>query len=401
MSQGNAKILKGQQFSADSLPTVLSAEQEGIISNIEGSTSNTDNQLLSIIQSSGTAVSGMNSLLIGAENDSGNLEKLRSSSGSLYVRFASTPTVNANGSTVSITNASGGSAVNIQDGGNSITVDGTVSLGSGTAYAGKVRLTDGTTDAEVIPLTGYNAQAVAIVDGSGNQITSFGGGTQYTEDIAAASDPVGTVPILVRKDTPATITSTDGDNVAQRGTNYGAAYVQVVTSSGSYVDSFGSSLTTYGTDTSMTVTNLNSLANSQTAGWQSARVSNVSTRAKDYIIGIKLTMANTAPANDKAVYVYVCPFWTSDAGTTWYAASGGTTTLPSGSEGTYTIATPNNLRLLGILSYTTQNMVLQDTFLMSNALGNQMPQGFSLIIINYSGAAIAASTNLVSYTAIT
>lgn len=89
--------------------------------------------------------------------------------------------------------------VSIDDNGGSITVDGTIAvsgsvtvvnagtfavqstLQAGTAYAGKVRLTDGTTDAEVVPLTGYNAQAVAIVDGSGNQITSFGGGTQYTE----------------------------------------------------------------------------------------------------------------------------------------------------------------------------------------------------------------------------
>jgi hypothetical protein len=94
------------------------------------------------------------------------------------------------------TNASG--HLNIADGGNSITVDGTVaatqsgtwnigsittlpSLAAGTNYIGKTRLTDGTTDAEVVPLAGYNAQAVAIVDGSGNQITSFGGGTQYTE----------------------------------------------------------------------------------------------------------------------------------------------------------------------------------------------------------------------------
>jgi hypothetical protein len=244
---------------------------------------------------------------------------------------------------------------------------------------------------------------VAIVDGSGNQITSFGGGTQYTEDAAAAADPVGTVPILIRKDTPATVTSTDGDNVAQRGTNYGAAYVQVVTSSGAYVDSFGGAAAgvTYGTDTNMTVTALNSLANSATAGWQSIRVSNVSTRAKDYIIGIKLTMANTAPANDKACYVYICAFWTSDAGTTWYAASQGTTTLPTGAEGTTTIASPNNLRLLGVLNYTTQNMVLQDTFRLSDVFGTTMPQGFSIIVINYTGAAIAASTNLVSYTAIT
>lgn len=151
---------------------------------------------------------------------------------------------------VTINNAAGASAVNIQDGGNSITVDGSVSatqsgtwnitnisgtislptgaatettlsslngkvtacntgavvigsalpagtnnigdvdilsIAAGTNYIGKVRLTDGTTDAEIVPLTGYNAAAVAIVDGSGNQITSFGGGTQYTEGDIDAS----------------------------------------------------------------------------------------------------------------------------------------------------------------------------------------------------------------------
>jgi len=63
----------------------------------------------------------------------------------------------------------------------------------------------------------------------------IGGGTQYTEDSAAAADPVGTVPILVRKDTPATTVSTDGDNIAQRGTNYGAAYVTLLDTSGNPV----------------------------------------------------------------------------------------------------------------------------------------------------------------------
>lgn len=69
----------------------------------------------------------------------------------------------------------------------------------------------------------------------------IGGGTQYVEDDAAAANPTGTVPILVRADTPATVTSLDGDNVAQRATNYGAAYVQVVDSSGNFVNSFGGS----------------------------------------------------------------------------------------------------------------------------------------------------------------
>lgn len=69
----------------------------------------------------------------------------------------------------------------------------------------------------------------------------IGGGTQYTEDAAAAANPVGTATALVRADTPAGIASADGDIVAQRGTNYGAAYCQIVDSSGNFIDSFGGS----------------------------------------------------------------------------------------------------------------------------------------------------------------
>lgn len=84
-----------------------------------------------------------------------------------------------------------------------------------------------------------NAFSVAIVDATGAQITSFGGGTQYTEDDAAAANPVGTAQILVRQDTPAALVTTDGDNVARRGTNYGAAFTQIVSSTGAFVDTFG------------------------------------------------------------------------------------------------------------------------------------------------------------------
>jgi len=93
--------------------------------------------------------------------------------------------------------------------------------------------------ATVKALTNSKPLMVAIADANGDQITSFGGGTQYTEDAAAAADPVGTAVNLVRKDTPAATVSTDGDNIAQRGTNFGAAYVQVVSSAGSFVDTFG------------------------------------------------------------------------------------------------------------------------------------------------------------------
>lgn len=148
---------------------------------------------------------------------------------------------------------------------------------------------------------------------------------------------------------------------------------------------------TYGAYTAMTVTNLQSLASSATAGWQSARVDLQALGSLDVEIFVKLTTANTAPANDKAMYVYASPAITTDGGTTWLHADQGTTTLPTGSEGTTTIATPNDLKLVGVLSYTTQQMVCQGSFNLSAAVGQSMPSGFSLIIINYSGAALSTS----------
>ncbi|UOF79906.1 hypothetical protein [Caudoviricetes sp.] len=87
-----------------------------------------------------------------------------------------------------------------------------------------------------------------------NVVAGSTAGTEYTEDAAAAANPVGTAQILIRSDTPAAQVSTDGDNVAQRGTNYGAAYVQVVNSSGAYVDTFGGGTQYTEGDTDATIT---------------------------------------------------------------------------------------------------------------------------------------------------
>lgn len=150
------------------------------------------------------------------------------------------------------------------------------------------------------------------------------------------------------------------------------------------------------TRVSMTVTNLNSLANSATAGWGSDTVTNYR-KASDYRIGVTLTMANTSPSSDKAAYVYICPVYNNNG--TFETASQGTTTLPSLTQGTTTIAQPNNLRLLGVLSYTTQNMILRDSWSLSEIFP-VMPDAWKVIIINFTGAAISASGNQVSYTPI-
>lgn len=66
---------------------------------------------------------------------------------------------------VTINNASGGSAVNIQDGGNTITVDGTVAIGAGSAVIGHVIADSGSTTA-VTQATASNLNATVVGTGT-------------------------------------------------------------------------------------------------------------------------------------------------------------------------------------------------------------------------------------------
>lgn len=85
---------------------------------------------------------------------------------------------------------------------------------AGTNYIGKVRLTDGVTDADVVPLAGYNAQAVAIVDIAGNQIT-------VGDATAANQTALNTLTGAVTETAPISDTASSGLNgrlqrIAQR-----------------------------------------------------------------------------------------------------------------------------------------------------------------------------------------
>lgn len=74
---------------------------------------------------------------------------------------------------------------------------------------------------EVLDEVSSGLQVKIVADGVG-----VGGGTQYTEDAAAAANPVGNALMLVREDARAgTLVSGDGDNVAARGNNKGEQYV--------------------------------------------------------------------------------------------------------------------------------------------------------------------------------
>lgn len=299
---------------------------------------------------------------------------------------------------VTINNASGGSAVNIQDGGNSITVDGSL-----TNISGTISLPTG---ASTSALQTSGNTTLSNIQTSVDNISTWTDNNPMPEPTDTTLAPVNGFNVygMVRNSSPTLI---DGKSGIVSLTKYGATRVTLFDTLGAYVPMSGgggggglSSFTAYdstGSNTSMTVTGLNSLLNSGTVGWQSDTVINRTRQATDYRIFVKATMANTAPANDKTMYVYIAPFYYD--GTSYLGPSLGTTSQATGVQGSCTIASgaPNNLILLGVLSYSTQNMVLQSTFSLSSIFGKTLPDAWSVVIINYTGAAVSASSNNVYF----
>lgn len=145
-----------------------------------------------------------------------------------------------------------------------------------------------------------------------------------------------------------------------------------------------------GSHVAFTVTNLTTLASSATAGWKSAFVDNTTILAEDYELNMMFTMPATSPANDKAVYIYLYAGYYD--GSTWYYADGGTATAIDGNEGTYTIASPNNLVLFEVLNYTTASMVIKmGGRYIARAFGGKMPDGWGIVVVNYTGATFSAA----------
>jgi hypothetical protein len=161
--------------------------------------------------------------------------------------------------------------------------------------------------------------------------------------------------------------------------------------------------TAYGTYTAMTVTNLQSLANDATdpfSGWQSARVDNqTSVKALDFEVQILLSTAATAPANDQTVYAYIVP-WMYDSSAWTPMANFGTTTRPTGTEGTASISDPNSMKFALGMPYKITSQPIDGMLLVSAACGGVCPDGWSIAIRNASGAALGTGC-VVAYRAIT
>ncbi len=150
-------------------------------------------------------------------------------------------------------------------------------------------------------------------------------------------------------------------------------------------------LQSYGSLTLLASANFVGLSSSATAVWQSQLVDIASTdKAIDYDVFIRTAMTTAAPASDKALYVFVIP-WSSGSAT-WLAGDLGTTTFPTGTEGTATINSSSVLKMLGVMSYVTAGQVVHGKFNLLNAFGSSLPDGFSLVIENFSGTPISTTS---------
>jgi len=105
----------------------------------------------------------------------------------------------------------------------------TAAVGSGTPMMGFVTADAvDSGDVGVLGMLANRQLKVTLFDSGGIEL-SVGGGTQYTEDAAAAANPVGNALNLIRDDARGgSLTTADGDNVSARGTNAGELYVKHV-----------------------------------------------------------------------------------------------------------------------------------------------------------------------------
>lgn len=145
----------------------------------------------------------------------------------------------------------------------------------------------------------------------------------------------------------------------------------------------------YGTATAFTKTNAN-LASSATAGWKSNSIDNTSNKYLDALVSIELAAVNTAPANDKAVYLYAYSLIEGTA----YASTGDGTI--DGSEGTVTfpsVATlPSCLVLLGVVPYPVQNKAINSVaFSVARCFGGILPDKWGVAMVNYSGMTLSVT----------
>ena len=142
---------------------------------------------------------------------------------------------------------------------------------------------------------------------------------------------------------------------------------------------------TYGASTAITIT-LNGLASSATAGRESTAIDNTINKFLDALVTVALKAADAALANDKAAYVYA---YGSEDGVNY-------SDLATGLDAAHTPKVSPLIKVIPLEQNVSQRVI----FAIAQAFGGVMPRKWGIIVRNYSGQALAAEGNSVSYTGI-
>lgn len=222
--------------------------------------------------------------------------------------------------------------------------------------------------------------------------------------LPAGTNNIGDVDVLTLPALP-TGSNVIGQVTANAGTNLNTSLLALETTQVAMSDKLNNGtqtatvlnakLTDYrNSSVSLTNTAADSLASSLTACAVSERITNLR-NAVDIWIHCQFDMANTAPANDKAIYIWLLA-WYYD-GSTYTHADIGTSTAASTTSAAITLGQFHNLHLLGVMNYTTADQIIRKSFSFAKTFGPTLPDAFSIVTQNYTGAAIAASGSSIKY----
>lgn len=139
---------------------------------------------------------------------------------------------------------------------------------------------------------------------------------------------------------------------------------------------------------------LTGLASSATVGRQSTVVDNTANLYDDVLVTIGVSTVASAPASDKACYVYF--FATEDL--TNYDMDDA---APGASDAGYTINNPSNLKGPGVINCPTASKTYRRTFLLSQFFNGIVPPKWGFVVLNGTNNPLGATAIGCSYTGIT
>jgi hypothetical protein len=141
-----------------------------------------------------------------------------------------------------------------------------------------------------------------------------------------------------------------------------------------------------------TVTSLQSLASSNTTGFQTDVVDNTANLYLDALVMVSISYPNSAPAGSKAAFLYA-----------YGGLESGVYTSPaSGTQGTITLvditANPTAVKRIGTVPILVQNTLNSaGPFSVGMGFGGTLPSYWGCVIANQSGQTFNASLNTCKY----